>query len=341
MPNPVENELGLGPVMHRLRRWSRNKLARLGNGTIPEDKRMLDPLTVNYEAWHEVRRTVREWPQYKEAANSIEILVSPEDWDDYWGIDTSRKEAGVSAYVRARAKEKNYWMAGDPQISVYCEDDIEPGEVEVICRFAEPQEEGVPAGDFSSTAAHEPLVQEHGLEREPHGQASEIVDEAYGEKAPKTERHEERRVVPTTSFASQFSQDEDSKVEDFDEMDGPSAVKFVDASKAGQACLADAHGFRLVLGSGDCIGAVSYGQEVSPEVNVRLDADRFPYVGPKQCSLGVIDGRWMVVNHAKHGTQLVLADGRRLMLGSSDPYPISEGDVLFLGPQRPLRFELL
>lgn len=141
MPNPVENELGLGPVMHRLRRWSRNKLARLGNGTIPEDKRMLDPLTVNYEAWREVRRTVREWPQYKEAANSVEILVSPEDWDDYWGIDTARKEAAVAAYVRMRAKDKGYWMAGDPQVNVYCEDTIEPGELEVNCQFAEPRNE--------------------------------------------------------------------------------------------------------------------------------------------------------------------------------------------------------
>ena len=159
MPNPVENELGLGPVMHRLRRWSRNKLARLGNGTIPEDKRMLDPLTVNYEAWREVRRTVREWPQYKEAANSVEILVSPEDWDDYWGIDTARKEAAVAAYVRMRAKDKGYWMAGDPQVSVYCEDAIEPGELEVNCQFAEPQNDDQSFDAVSSTAAHEKIEQ--------------------------------------------------------------------------------------------------------------------------------------------------------------------------------------
>lgn len=331
MPNPVENELGLGPVMHRLRRWSRNKLARLGNGTIPEDKRMLDPLTVNYEAWREVRRTVREWPQYKEAANSVEILVSPEDWDDYWGIDTARKEAAVAAYVRMRAKDKGYWMAGDPQVSVYCEDAIEPGELEVNCQFAEPQNDDQSFDAVSSTAAHEKIEQ-----------APEPMEETRVEEVPKTERFEERRVMPTSSFASAFKQDDDADVDElFDEIDEPPAVHFEEAGKAGKACLADAHGFRLELSSGDCIGAVSYGQEVSPEVNVRLDSDRFPYVGPKQCSIGVIDGHWMVMNHARHGTKLVLADGRRLMLGSSEPYPINEGDVLFLGPKRPLRFELL
>jgi hypothetical protein len=54
--------------MHRVRRWSRNVFSRIGNGAVADDRRSLDPLTVNYAAWHEVKRNVREWPDYKEAA---------------------------------------------------------------------------------------------------------------------------------------------------------------------------------------------------------------------------------------------------------------------------------
>lgn len=314
MTTPIENELGLGPVMHRFRRWSRKVISRLGNGAAPEDRRSLDPLTVNYAAWHEVRRTVREWPQYKEAANSLEILVSPEDWEDYWGIDSARKEAGVAAYVCARAAEKGYWIAGEPQIRVMEDDTIDVGEVEVVCQFVEPLEEEKPAvASGMDTAKHEPVQPRQqnagatmGLPRNQQAMAQRQVAAKNDEDTPK---------------------------------DSPT-LRFVDESKDAEAFLTDEHGFRLVLKPGDCIGAVSEDEEVPPEVNVRLDAVGFPYVESKQCSLEVVDGRWMVTNYSKHGTQLVDAKGRRLMLGMSEPYPIAEGDKLYLGPERPLRFEL-
>ena len=116
MPTHIEQELGLAPTTHRFRRWFRK--------LVSEEERSLDPLTVNYEAWRSVRHGVRQWPHYQEAPNYVEVLVSPEDWDDYWGIDSGRKESGVAAYVRARAAEKGYWMAGEPQVSVMANDAI-------------------------------------------------------------------------------------------------------------------------------------------------------------------------------------------------------------------------
>lgn len=304
MPTPLENELGLGPVMHRVRRWSRTKLSRIGMGSVPEDCRSLDPLTVNYETWREVRRTVREWPHYKEAANSIEVLVSPEDWEDYWGIDAARKEAGVAAYVRARAADKGYWIAGDPQVIVEQDDTIEPGEVEVVCQFVEPAEGEGPT-PASNTAEHP------------------VLDAGVSA----------REAALTSPLPEEPSQDRVS-----------STIRFMDPKTAGEACLTDEHGFRLVLKSGDCIGAVQEGDEEGcfpAEVNVRLDGAGFPYVAPKQCQLGVVGGRWTVTNFSDHGTMLVTAEGARLMLGEPEPYPIAEGDVLYLGPERPLRFELV
>lgn len=306
MPNPLEEELGLGPVMHRVRRWSRNMVSRVGSSSAPEDRRALDPLTVNYAAWREVRRTVREWPHYKEAANSLEVLVSPEDWDEYWGIDAARKERGVAAYVRARAAEKGYWIAGEPQVIVIPDDAIEIGEVEVVCQFVE-AEEDEDESMLSHTAAHEPLdVQRH--------------------------------IGKDAALTGVLWPDEQASPEAGDEPSG--TLRFIDKNSAGQAILTDGNAFKLVLNSGDCIGVVREGEDVPAEVNVRLDAEGFPYVDSKQCVLEVVDGRWTVTNFAYHGTMLVTKDGTRLMLGETEPYPIHEGDVLYLGPEHPLRFEL-
>ena len=310
MPTPLENELGLGPVMHRVRRWSRNVVSRIGNGAVADDRRSLDPLTVNYAAWHEVRRKVREWPNYKEAANSLEILVSPEDWEDYWGIDTPRKEAGVAAYVQARAAEKGYWMSGDPQVKVEPDEVVMVGEVEVYCRFSEPVE-GEGYISPSSTATFEPL----------NAYADEQYNDNVGFQDPMI-----TNILPT--------QEERAAQE-------APTIRFVDAKSAGKARLTDGQGFCLEIESGDCIGAVVEDEECPPEVNVRLDSDRFPYVESKQCSIGVLDGRWTITNFAYHGTMIMTAEGSRMMLGTSEPYALQEGDVVFLGPNRPLRFELV
>lgn len=305
MPNSLEEELGLGPVMHRVRKWSRNLASRMGSHGAPEDERLLDPMTVNYAVWHEVRRTVREWPHYKEAANSVEILVSPEDWDEYWGIDVVRKETAIATYLRARVAEKGYWIAGEPQVLVVPDDAIEPGEVEVVCQFVEPvgEDEPTPA---SSTAQH-PVLDEATM-ADMGGR--EVVSAADGER-------QSGEVAAT--------------------------VRFVDPDQAGAAYLCDDGGFRLEIRSGDTIGVVDDDGEddfVPEKVNVRLDAEGFPYAEVMQCQLGVTGGRWTITNFAEHGTMLVTIDGRRYMLSESVPYPISEGDIVYIGPKRPLRFEL-
>jgi hypothetical protein len=130
MPTHIEQELGIAPTTNRIRRWFRK--------LIPNAVNSLDPLTVNYEVWHAMNRNVRQWPSYQEAPNYVEVYVSPEDWNQYWGIDTVRKEAGVAAYVKARIAEKGYWIAGEPQIMVFVDDTIAMGDFDIFCQFAEP-----------------------------------------------------------------------------------------------------------------------------------------------------------------------------------------------------------
>ena len=125
--------------------------------------------------------------------------------------------------------------------------------------------------------------------------------------------------------------------EDADEESAPDVV-FAKADD--EAALVGKGGFRLVLASGDIIGAVSEGQVCPDEVNVRLDAPAFPYVESKQCAIGILGGRWQIVNYSTRGTKIVCQTGMRLMLKEPRPYPLEEGDVIYLGPTRPLRFEL-
>ena len=83
MPTTLEDELGLGPVVHRLKNRASNLMGRIGMRHTTQDHRLLDPLTVSYEVWNEMRRHIRKWPRYREVPNSVEVLVSPEDWEDY------------------------------------------------------------------------------------------------------------------------------------------------------------------------------------------------------------------------------------------------------------------
>lgn len=326
MPTPLEDELGLGPVTNRVRRWFGNALGRMGMGVRPRDRRTLDPLTVNYEAWDAMRRTVREWPRYKEAANSLEILVSPEDWDEYWGIDAGRKEAAIATYVRARAAEKGFWISGDPQVIIVADDGVEVGDLEVVCQFVEPADGSSPSPVFD-TMEHAPLdVSQH--VRGQDASANAIPQDQQSADQRELEPPDTQRK-PFVAYAQAGEPPLPANT-----------VRFVDEKTAGNAYLTDDHGFRLVLQSGDCIGAVSEVDEVDADVNIRLDADGFPYAEPKQCTLGVVGGRWTVINHAAHGTMLVTSRGARLMLREPEPYPIEEGDILFIGPNRPLRFEL-
>ena len=234
--------------------------------------------------------------------------MSPEDWEDYWCIDAGRKEEGIAAYVRARAAEKGYWMAGDPQVVVLQDDAIEIGDIDVVCQFVEPADERERPGQMGNTTAFEPLPEE--AEPRATTRITRPAPESSDEHAP-----------------------EAASVND-------ATMRFVDAKNPGEAHLVGDNGFRLEIHSGDCIGAVRAGENVPEEVNVRLDAEGFPYAAIKQCSLGVTGGSWTVVNHAPTGTMLVRADGTRFMLHLPEPFPIVEGDVLYIGPRRPLRFEL-
>lgn len=350
VPTHIEQELGLGPIMHRFRRWVLAK-------TRPEDQLSLDPLTVNYAAWDEMRHNVRSWPHYTEAPNSIEVLVSPEDWEDYWGIDASRKEAGVSAYVRARAASKGFWIAGDPQVMVLPDDGLGIGEVEVVCQFVEPPE-GEEASPIGNTSANVTTVFEErlpssfsettnlraeGREEGARGEKDAGLGGDSGHKGDGGRGGDVGHKGDAGRGGDAGHKCDAGRREEQESDEGAeltSTVRFVDAETAGEVCLVGKGGFRLVIHSGDCIGAVSPGEEIPPEVNVRLDAEGFPYVDAKQCTIAVVGGRWTVTNHASHGTRLVTREGARLMLGEAEPYPIAEGDTLYLGPQRPLRFEM-
>jgi len=160
MTNPIEEELGLGPVMYRLRNRVRCALRRVGMSHAPDDERSLDPMAVNYAAWSEVRRHVRSWPTYKEVPNRVEVSVSPDDWDEYWGIDTERKQATIARYLMTRAEDKRLWMAGVPQVTIVSDEEVDIGEVEVDCQFLEPQSVDatgfIPLSSPSTTPAASP-----------------------------------------------------------------------------------------------------------------------------------------------------------------------------------------
>lgn len=298
---------------------------------MPEEKRSLDPLTVNYEAWRIMRQNVREWPHYLEAPNCVEVFVSPEDWDDYWGIDSARKEAGVSAYVRAKAANKGYWMAGDPQIYVEVDEGVAMGDVEVRCQFVEPlnQEEPSPLSNTSVRTG------------EGVGSVSIPPFLAAQARAEQTTQltTEDLRRAKEEARAYEVTGEPVAPEPMAEECEAPT-LRFIDGGQENVAFLVGDDAFRLEVHSGDCIGAVRWGEEVPAEVNVRLDADGFPYVDAMQCTIAVLEGRWTVTNHAPRGTRLTKSDGRRFMLGEPDPCPIENGDVLWLGPNRPLTFEL-
>lgn len=316
MPTTLEDELGLGPVVHRLKNRASNLMGRIGMRHTTQDHRLLDPLTVSYEVWNEMRRHIRKWPRYREVPNSVEVLVSPEDWEDYWGIDTERKQASIAAYVAARAHDKGLWMAGDPQVRVVEDDAIEPGGIECDCQFMEPSDEGVtpatPVGAARPQAGGSPRT-------------ARIPVMPRIEERPQAHRH----------VRGQDDGAGEGKVAD------ATPVAFEPADAVGKASLTDDGGFRLTLSSGDTIGAVADEGDVIEDVNVRLDKSAFRYLERRQCAIGVIDGRWKIVNYSSKGTKLVCATGMRLMLLESVPYPLEDGDTIYLGADRPLRFEIM
>ena len=335
MPNPVEQELGLGPVLYGFRRWLRGLFAKLGlaAGT----HRPLDPITVNYEAWRVVRKSVREWPHYQEAPNCLEVLVSRDDWDDYWGVDAARKEAGVSSYVRAQAMERGLWISGDPQVSVQPDDTLEVGEVEVRCQFVEPQEGEVP-GDLQGTGSLGGLGSQ--VQKDAHAESRHVDSRVFGaspSQMPKTNAPADEGSATVPPFLA----GQQAVTQELNNVGDPDTLRFISEAQASEeeAFLVGEGAFRLAIRPGDCVGAVREGDDVPDEVNLRLDASGFPYVEPMQFSLSIHDGRWAITNHAECGTKIVTHDGARFMLKEEEPFALAEGDVVWLGPDRPVRFE--
>ena len=300
----IENDRFVGPLVRRARRLVRGVVVRVGDRLAPEDRRSLDPVTANHVAWRSMRRHIREWPTYQETPNLLEILVSPEDWEDYWGIDVDRKEQAIAAYVCARAAEKGYWIAGYPQVHVISDDAMAIGEVEVECLF-------VAAPDGASPRP-----------------ASRLEAGAKNESArPSTHV----RVEDDASKASLGANPEGVDA----------TVRFVDADHAGKVVLKGEDDLRLVLCSGDCVGAVAPDDDVPPEVSIRLRLEDYPYAEARHFSIGVVGGRWCIINHASTGTKVVRSDGTRYMLREAVPFALDEGDTVYLGPCGPLRFECL
>lgn len=482
MPTHIEQELGIAPTTNRIRRWFLRFL--------PIADRSLDPLTVNYEVWRAIKRSVRKWPTYREAPNYIEVMVSPEDWEDYWGVDTVRKEAGVSTYVKARIIERGLWVAGEPQIMVFEDETIEMGELDVVCQFVEPMskdeiatlrasvgrtpsrldnvDRSLTDGGLDST-----IEDDYGFEGDAYDEqgadvevlAVDVVDarfehvdnaldqnvqnqdlwanakleledismedvslpgagsslmetveaeevfkqegaseeagfygdDAFEEDVPREDAPGEEDVpedsIPLANALEEVpleeevleeeapeeavgedQEDNNAEVADYDLPEIPSeadeiaegiadevgidvelsgrhvshagparrpnpTVRFVDENHPGSLYLVGDGSFRLEIHSGDCIGAVRLGESVPAQVNVRLDADGFPYAETMQCTIRVVGGRWCVENHAVHGTRVTKFDGTRYLLGHSDPCALDQGDVLWLGHEKPLRVE--
>ena len=343
MATGIESDRLLGPVVHRMRRWVRNVASRVSNNLSPEDRRNLDPITVNYAAWREMRRHVREWPGYWEAPNHLEVLVSPEDWEDYWGIDAARKEQAVAVYVRARAAEKGYWIAGQPQVKVISDEALAAGEVEVECQFVASPDGAPPrpATQLSSQAdqiSSGPATARHPETPGPFGPGrARYVIPAAGERA-----RDDGAYGPGPQVSGTRAQDGVEQGPSTMEFSSAEAtVRFVDAADAGEVLLLGKDGLSLTLRSGDCVGAIAPEDDVPPEVTVRLSAREFPYAEAKHFSIGVVGGRWSVVNHASTGTKVLPREGGRLMLRQPEPFPLSAGDVVYLGPYGPLRFEFV
>ncbi len=313
----IESDRALGPIVGRMRRWMRNAASRMGNNLGPKDKRTLDPISVNYAAWREMRRHVREWPGFCEAPNQFEVLVSPEDWEDFWGIDAERKEKAVATYVRARAAERGYWIAGEPMVHVVSDDAMDIGEVEVECQFVASPDGSAPRPANQLGPRTETRPQQRLAGQAKTGRATQA---SY--RAPVVERSRAEEDEPETM---EFSAD--------------ATVRFVDAREAGEVLLLGDDGLRITLRSGDCVGAVAPDDDVPAEVNVRLEAREFPYAEAKHFSIGVAQGRWSLVNHASTGTKVIPRDGGRIMLRLPEPFPLTAGDVVYLGPLGPLRFE--
>lgn len=99
-------------------------------------------------------------------------------------------------------------------------------------------------------------------------------------------------------------------------------------------------GFRMLVHPGDVIGAVQGELEMPDDVNVRLDGRGFPGVEPRQLALNLEDGAWTLTDYPESGTTIDRIDGGSETVRAGETVKLHDGDVIYLGPTRPLRFHL-
>lgn len=97
-------------------------------------------------------------------------------------------------------------------------------------------------------------------------------------------------------------------------------------------------GFRMLVHPGDVIGAVQGELEMPDDVNVRLDGRGFPGVEPRQIALNLEDGVWTLTDYPESGTTVDRIDGGSETVRAGETVKLNDGDVIYLGPTRPLRF---
>lgn len=348
----IDDELGIAPGIHGLVRRIRRFLA--GRGLRVGATGPLDPLVVDNEAWRTMRRSVRPWPDYKEAPNAYRILVSAQDWEEYWGIDAQRKADNVSRYLLKQAADKDYWIAGAPQVSFEESDELAQGDVRVLPSFAETAERAQPVSRSAVSpseayaGSREAVAEVPAEEREPRWDGP--ADRTAPMMRPQVAPGQDDSLAERLRYAMPDASPDETVIlrrvespapagEGGPEAEGPDDTVVLPADVPPVAYLTDGADFRMAVHPGDVIGAVREGQEVPDDVNLRLDGETFPDVEPRHLSLAATAAGWTVTDLAECGTKLRRASGEEVTLRQGDVASIGEGDVVCLGSDHPLTFE--
>lgn len=99
-------------------------------------------------------------------------------------------------------------------------------------------------------------------------------------------------------------------------------------------------GFRMLVHPGDVIGAVQGELGMPDDVNVRLDGRGFPGVEPRQLKLDVGKDGWSLTDYPESGTTIDRIGGGSETVRAGETAQLHDGDVIYLGPTRPMRFHV-
>lgn len=363
----IDDELGLAPGVHSLWQRLRRFLSKRGIGRDPQHERPLDPMVVDHEAWRVMRRSTRTWPDYREVPNSFRIGVSKADWDEYWGIDTTRKSDNVARYLVRQAADKDLWIAGTPQVEFFSSEEVPRGEVSVEASFAEARGKAhkvepsdlptpdygiAPAASYAEDSEDVPsatVTSKHARPQTKVSPDSTVVVRRGGERPAEedvlsTDAWEqtmptvspgETVVLPRPTMPVHGADD----TQTLGSSVIPDETEVLPLDVPRSAYLVDDAGFRMLVHPGDVIGAVHDGESMSADVNIRLDGRGFPHVEPRHLSLAATASGWTVTNLAQSGTRIDDSEGKSRTLGLDEVALLHEGDTLYLGPERPLRFQ--